>query len=161
MTDCCATADESAASGLSDVCGQCRERGKPVETQLVKAMLAISLRGVSPSARYHFCSTAGCEIVYFAADHAFTTGQVRERVHQKAPQAEDVPVCYCFGHTPGSMRAEWQATGTSSAVADITAGIQAGQCACEIRNPQGACCLGNVRAVVKAIMREPSHHPDQ
>jgi hypothetical protein len=33
----------------------------------------------------------------------------------------------------------------------VTAGVQADQCACDIRNPQGSCCLGNVRAVVQRV----------
>ena len=60
-------------------------------------------------------------------------------------------VCYCFRYTPGSIRAEIEATGHSTVVDAINEGIQAGQCACDIRNPQGSCCLGNVRAVVKRI----------
>ena len=35
-------------------------------------------------------------------------------------------------------------------IAAVEAGIRAGKCACDIRNPQGSCCLGNVRAVVMA-----------
>jgi hypothetical protein len=54
----------------------------------------------------------------------------------------------------GSIRAELVRTGSSTVVASITAGILAGQCACEIRNPQGNCCLGNVREVVQGIKIE-------
>ncbi len=32
--------------------------------------------------------------------------------------------------------------------------VQAGQCACELRNPQGSCCPGNVRALAPAVARE-------
>lgn len=38
--------------------------------------------------------------------------------------------------------------------ADITAGIRAGQCACDLRNPQGICCLGNVRRLIGATAPE-------
>ena len=93
-------------------------------------------------------------MVYFAGSERFTTDEVRVPVYQKHPESQNVPVCYCFGHTPSSIRAEWLAIGMSTVVADVTAGIQAGQCACEIRNPQGACCLGNVRKVVKRIQQE-------
>ena len=30
----------------------------------------------------------------------------------------------------------------------ISAGIRAGRCACEVKSPSGACCLGEVRAAV-------------
>jgi hypothetical protein len=36
-------------------------------------------------------------------------------------------------------------------VDDISVGIDAEQCACDLRNPQGACCLGNVRGLIKEI----------
>jgi hypothetical protein len=36
-------------------------------------------------------------------------------------------------------------------VDDINTGISAGQCACDLRNPQGSCCLGNVRGLIKDI----------
>jgi hypothetical protein len=102
---------------------------------------------------YLFCRTADCPVVYFAEDgeQAFSTAEVRERVHQKEPNADDVFVCYCFRHTPENIRAEWVTTGHSTVVEQVNAGVQAGKCACEIRNPQGSCCLGNVRAVVKRV----------
>jgi hypothetical protein len=37
-------------------------------------------------------------------------------------------------------------TGKCTSPQWITAEVKAGNCACEIRNPQGFCCLGNVIA---------------
>lgn len=134
------------------VCPSCGQKGKAVNGQTVKAMLSISLTHVTREP-YLFCRTTGCPVVYFSADgqQLFTTDQVRERIYQKEPDAADVFVCYCFRHTLGSVRAEVESTGHSTVVDAIDAGIQAGQCACDIRNPQGSCCLGNVRAVVKRV----------
>jgi hypothetical protein len=125
-----------------------------VDLETVKAMLSVSLRALEPSTQHYFCRRGKCSVVYFAAQALFTTDEVRVPVHQKHPESSDVPVCYCFTHTPDSIRAEWLAIAISTVVADITTGIKAGQCACEIRNPQGACCLGNVRKVVKRIQQE-------
>jgi hypothetical protein len=36
-------------------------------------------------------------------------------------------------------------------VDDINAGLNTGQCACDLRNPQGSCCLGNVRELIKRL----------
>ena len=158
-TDCCSSSEAGAATceldrpALSvDACPSCRQKGKAVEGQTVKAMLSISLSHVTHEP-YLFCRTPDCPVVYFSADGAqsFTADQARERIYQKEPDADDVFVCYCFRHTPGSIRAEVEATGHSSVVDAINAGIQAGQCACDIRNPQGSCCLGNVRAIVKRL----------
>jgi hypothetical protein len=77
------------------------------------------------------------------------------RVYQKQPDVEDGCLCYCFVHTTGDIRAE-VISGKQTIVNDINAGIQAGQCACDWRNPQGHCCLGNVRQLIQQIQDEMS-----
>ncbi len=130
-------------------CPQCNHPGQQVEGQTVKALLVVSLRAVA-AGPYLFCPTPTCSVVYFAVDHShhFTTDQLRERVYQKAPTDPTVWACYCFRHTVGDIRTATVA-GRQAIIINITAGIQAGQCACDLRNPQGACCLGNVRNLAK------------
>lgn len=134
------------------LCPHCGNKGRDIDTQTVKAMLAIPLYVVR-AGRYFFCPTAACPIVYFFEDGAQSFGEeeLRERVYQKHPTDEDVLVCYCFRHTLGEIRAEWQQTGQSTVTETITKGTQTDQCACDIRNPQGSCCLGNVRRVVRQM----------
>lgn len=131
-------------------CPRCGEKGKPVQGQTVKALVAVSLREVQDTA-YWFCQTPTCLVVYFSAagGQTFSVDQVRERVYQKEPEAMDVPVCYCFRHVVGDVRAA-SPEERGAIVDEINAGIQAGQCACDLRNPQGSCCLGNVRRLIKA-----------
>lgn len=131
------------------VCPSCGNPGKAVGLLTVKAMLAVPLTELRAT-RYRFCKTPECPTVYYGLDAEHLIGEdlLLERVHQKHPGEGDVFACYCFQHTPDSIKAELASTGRSTTVASITAGIQAGQCACEIRNPQGSCCLGNVRAAV-------------
>jgi hypothetical protein len=134
-------------------CPRCHRKGKAVTIETVKAMLAISLEAIQMTS-YCFCATPTCPVVYFTTDiqHVFLETDLRERVHQKAPLADDVFVCYCFRYTPRSLIEEVATNGQSTAVKKITAGIQAGLCACDIRNPQGSCCLGNVKAVLHQIV---------
>jgi hypothetical protein len=130
-----------------------------MDTQTVKAMLAISLEALAESSAYRFCCTSDCPVVYFDAQNRFfTEAHLREHVHQKHPGAADVFVCYCYRHTPGSIRAELAQRGETDVVARITAGTKAGTCACDIRNPQGSCCLGNVSKVVKLITAQQVAH---
>ena len=156
---------ENARGDVSGgICPHCGNKGRLIDTQTVKAMLAIPLYVVR-AARYFFCPTAECPIVYFSEDgeQCFVEEELRERVYQKHPTDEDGLICYCFGHTLGAIRAEWQQTSQSTVTVTITeaitetitetitAGTQTGQCACDIRNPQGSCCLGNVRRVVQQM----------
>ena len=134
-----------------NVCPACGKIGKSVQEQTVKALLSVSLREVQDM-RYLFCRTQTCPVVYFSADgkQTFTVQQIRERVYQKEPEAEDVFICYCFRHTVGDLRA----AGSEERIAilqEINSGIDAGQCACDLRNPQGSCCLGNVQTMIKRL----------
>jgi len=115
-------------------------------------MLAVSLRHVQ-DILYRFCASPDCDVVYYSDDSAqtFTTHQVRERVYQKEPETDDVLICYCFQHTPGGIRQQFAQSNHETIIGDINAGIQAGQCACDWRNPQGNCCLGNVRQLVRRL----------
>jgi hypothetical protein len=126
-------------------------RGKVVQSQTVKAMLRVSLQEVR-DVEYYFCRTQTCPVVYFSAGsgQTFTVDQVRERVYQKDPDGAGVHVCYCFQHTSGDLRMA-SAEARSAVVDDIHAGINAGQCACDLRNPQGSCCLGNVLKLIKQL----------
>lgn len=153
IESCCAPNLENNAE--ANQCPVCGNKGKKVDSITLKAMLNISLLAVR-DVPYFFCRTADCEIVYFSGDgqQAFTKAQIRELVFQKEPQNDDVPVCYCFRHSPATIKTEWLNTGQSTVIAEINAGIKAGQCACEVRNPQGSCCLGNVSQVVKRVEQE-------
>ena len=156
-SDCCNRDEAGSATSLVRVpqpdtqqssagCPACQALGKAVQTQTVKALLAISLRAVQHAA-YRFCRTPACQVVYYAEDGpaTFTVEQVREQVYQKEPANSKVFVCYCFRHTVGDVAV---AEDKVTLLQEITRGIQAGQCACDLRNPQGSCCLGNVRALV-------------
>jgi len=124
--------------------------GKRVDTQIVKAMLSVPLN-ILIDTPYRFCAEPDCPTVYYSEDgtQAFGEEMLRERVFQKHAEDESVFICYCFQHSVGSIGREIAERGKSTAVKKITAGIQAGQCACDIRNPQGSCCLGNVRHFIK------------
>lgn len=136
------------------VCPACATLGKAVSVTTVRALLRTSLRAVTHAA-YHFCATPDCPIVYFSCDGGrhFTTDHLRELVFQKAPTDPAAVVCYCFRYTRKAIQHADTSTHTHI-VADITAGIHAGQCACDIRNPQGSCCLGNVRRLVASLQNK-------
>jgi len=44
--------------------------------------------------------------------------------------------------------------GHSTAQAMITQEVKAGRCACEIKNPAGICCLGDITRAVQAVMAQ-------
>jgi len=101
--------------------------------------------------RHHFCPTSDCPVVYFGRDEVFRRDDVLVPVFQKEPEGNRT-VCYCFAVTEDDIRCELESTGHSTASERITVLVQADRCACEVRNPQGSCCLGNVASVTTEAM---------
>lgn len=123
-------------------CPKCAQGGAAVDRITLKALLTPDglRRGVPAQPRY--CATADCPIVYFDVDGdtTFTETDVAVRVYAKHATDADVPVCYCFGVTVGAM---CDAEHAKELREMVTHEVQAGHCACEVKNPKGACCLGD------------------
>ncbi len=148
---CAATTESSARPQATRLCPGCGTLGKPVELITLKSLLRPpALERLDPGVAYFFCENSPCEVVYFASGLVFSVDDVKVPVFQKDPGL-DVPVCYCFGWTRRLLADELAATGQSTAAAHISGHVRAGRCGCEVNNPQGSCCLGNVRATVKAL----------
>ena len=75
---------------------------------------------------------------------------MRVPIWQKEPP-ERRTVCYCFDETESAIARELRDTGMSHAVDRVRAHIAAQRCACEVRNPRGVCCLGDVIAAVDRV----------
>jgi hypothetical protein len=56
-----------------------------------------------------------------------------------------------IGYTASVLRSELAKHGETSIPETIAEEIRAGHCACEVKNPEGTCCLGSVREAVKRI----------
>jgi len=162
MSDECCSVPEAGAStcelrvvAASGACPTNGKVGKLIDTLTLKAMLARPLTELR-AVEYRFCRDADCPTVYYSVDglQTFDESDLRERVYQKHPRERDIFVCYCFRHTVGDIIADVAATGGERIVPEIDQGIKNGQCACDIRNPQGSCCLGNVNSVVKRARQD-------
>ncbi len=112
---------------------------------------------------WFFCDLSGCDVVYFTRDgRTLEKDALKVRVGLKEKDAPR-PVCYCFGHSVESLREEIRRTGRCTAAASIKERIEAGECRCEVLNPRGTCCLGDVNKVVKeavASLRVPRPEED-
>lgn len=153
MSSCCSDKDACDISAVSEKCPRCGARGKEVDPITLKALLNAEglLRGVPPAPR--FCATPACPVVYFdnSVPISFNEDLLTVPVYAKHPENPHVPVCYCFGYTPAKIQNEVERSGFSSASKTITAEVKAGHCACEVKNPKGVCCLGDVSRVERQV----------
>ncbi len=150
---CCVLKALGAARVPCPACGQV---GRSVGAATVESILqpgAVALLGAEP----RFCRTRDCDVVYYGSDGSCARKeQSRVRVGIKERE-HPVPVCYCFAFSKADIERELLQTGSCTIAARITAEVKAGNCACEIKNPSGACCLGDVnREIKEAKLRFPS-----
>jgi hypothetical protein len=125
-------------------------RSKQVDMLTVKSLVR-KLPLEMPSTQYYFCDSSDCEVVYFPLDSqapSFRRGDLMVRVGAKEI-VDPLPVCYCFGFTRQDIWDEICSTGKSTVAERITAEVEAGRCACEVKNPSGKCCLGDITRAVK------------
>jgi hypothetical protein len=88
--------------------------------------------------------------VYFSDQAVFRKPDLKVRVGVKET-ADPIPLCYCFDYSREDVRQDIETAGMTRVLDDIKAEVQGGFCACEVKNPSGACCLGDItRAIQEA-----------
>jgi hypothetical protein len=134
-------------------CRACQGLGRPVKLKTMLLMLKPERFDQVGESQYRFCASPDCEVVYFSSEHHFTTDDLRIRVGLKEKDGP-IPLCYCFGFHEQDLRNEIKAEGHTTIPQRISAFIRDGMCACEERNPSGACCFGEVTKTVNRLLEE-------
>lgn len=122
---------------------------KPVPLVTLRSLVLPEHAAVVEGREWFFCDQHDCDVVYFTRD-GFTIGKAALKIRVGLKEKESLrTVCYCFGHTVESIREEVERTGRSTVATSIKERIEAGECSCEVLNPRGTCCLGDVHKAVK------------
>lgn len=146
MSRCCGS-DKNSNERL--VCAECGNPGRPVKKITLEHLLKEDKVSLIKDIQYFFCLTPDCYIVYFSADKdVFRKEDLKVRVGVKEKE-DPVPICYCFNYTKKMILDDLIKNGRSVIREFITKGTKTASCECEITNPQGSCCLGNVAQVIK------------
>ncbi len=153
MSECCSVKAPAVPAAVMS-CPECRSGSKQVDTLTVKSLVRQLPLGMVP-AQYYFCEAPACDVVYFSSNPqapTFHRADLLVRVGLKEKH-DPVPVCYCFGVARRDIADEIQRTGKSTIAERIQAEVRAGNCACEVKNPSGKCCLGDVIRTVENARR--------
>lgn len=146
---CCNS--DSKIKNSDFVCPHCHGDGIVVHPITPKNLIKDEINHkVRAEPIYKFCKNESCGTSYFTEDksHYFTINDLKERSTLK-DKGLDVNVCYCFGHTRRSVLSELETTGKTTVLENIKSKMKDPGCFCEVSNPQGGCCLGNVSAWVR------------
>lgn len=130
----------------------------PVDGAVGKSVDWLTVAALSHGAvpeRQHFwlCPSQDCEVVYFG-EHGARIPIAELHVQPGFKAAPDPLVCYCFLHRQSDIARELEQTGSTTVLEAIKQKVQAGNCACEVRNPTGKCCLGQVQATIRTLQRQ-------
>lgn len=138
MGESCCTDAEHDVEGKCPACGS---PGKPVAWQTVAAL---TVGRVPSNQRYWLCEDSGCQVVYFGAEGPpIAVDDATPTPGFKA--VSDGLVCYCFLDRIGDLERDVREGDPTRTLDAITAEVKARNCACEVRNPTGKCCLGAIR----------------
>ena len=145
MSDCCGPSRSDNPDERRD-CPRSGTPGASVDLQTVKALLTTDALARIAGAEYRFCPDPTCDVVYFdSTEHVFSVQDIRVPVWHKEPVGART-ICYCFGENEAEIR---ESVEPAKVIERVRAHIAAGRCACELRNPKGSCCLGDVIAAVQ------------
>ena len=132
-------------------CPGCGRAGRRVSDKTVWALLEPTVATSLLVVERRFCRTPRCDVLYYGADgRVVPKSASRVRVGLKETR-DPVPLCYCLGFERADVRREIAQAGHCAIPARIIAKVRAGRTACEVRNPAGACCLGEVNRAVQEI----------
>ena len=128
-------------SGTTRSCPRCGGAGVEVPWRTVAALT----RGPLPARQsFRLCREGGCELLFFGELGAAATVSTLP----KAPWFKGGGgVCYCFGYDVAHLG--------NGAEAVIAERVRAGDCACDLRNPTGKCCLPDVKRLAGTSAPSP------
>lgn len=147
MSECCEPQENRNKQLVS--CKECGQIGKAVKRVTLEHLVKDEKASFLGDTTYFFCAAPDCNVVYFSSDKdVFYKSDLKVRVGIKETQ-EPIPVCYCFNYTKKMILEDIIQNGRSTIQERIAKEAKLGNCQCEVKNPQGSCCLGSVAQIIK------------
>lgn len=135
MTEVISSTEYTSANPKKRSCPSNGLTGTEVSSKTISHHLKHAWKWKDEGSRYFFCTDPDCDVVYFGDDDSIITkAQLRTQVGIKE-SSDDTPACYCFGISKADAK-------NDPGIRDyVKAQTKNAQCACDIRNPSGRCCL--------------------
>lgn len=140
MSDCCIPYSSAKTKQACAECGStCISVGMPTLYHQVRFPENQSL---IPDG-YYFCPSKTCPVAYFSI-----VGNIVSKSHLRSYSAiQKDALCYCFDIDADQYLSALRDQRAAPIKAFVIQRTKAGECACEIRNPSGQCCLANFKSL--------------
>ncbi len=149
--ECCLVTEKTPAPTKAN-CPISKTPSRKVQKRTLEHLLKPEKLAELRDVQYYNCTDPTCKVVYFSNENVsyFSVDDVKVKVYAKVKD-DGVNVCYCFDWTRGRIKEQIETTGKSTAAVEIAREVKAGRCSCDLKNPKGECCLGDVNSYVKSL----------
>lgn len=138
MSDCC-TASTQASKTLN--CPQCGTTCKPVVLRTLYHQVKFPEVQEISSDGYCYCPSKDCATAYFS-----DTGNFIPKHHLTTYQdIQNDKLCFCFDIKASDYLKALSINNAEAIKNFVIRRTKSGECACEIRNPSGQCCLAKFK----------------
>ena len=138
MSNCCSNHATKITSGICPTCGTLC---KSVEHKTLCHQVKFPENTELTANKYYYCSSEECPVGYFSSSSEIIPKQ-QLRTYQ---EIKDDKLCYCFDINVSALTAS-NAETLKNFVIQKT---KSGDCACEVKNPSGQCCLAKFKILEK------------
>ena len=141
MSDCCSKPSKKP----SQACPHCGIECKPVTMRTVYQQTRFPENQQLVTDSYYFCPSRHCSSAYFSS----TGNSIAKSLLITQQAIQNDMLCYCFDISSACYRSALQ-THTADAIKNfVIQRTKLAECACEIRNPSGQCCLAKFKQLEK------------
>ena len=141
MSDCCASNSTKSVAQ----CPQCGTVCKRVEMRTLYHQVKFPENQAITSDNYYFCPSKNCATAYFS----IAGNSLPKRLLRTYQEIQEDVLCYCFDIDASEYLAALN-TNYSEAIKNfVMHRTKSGECACELRNPSGQCCLARFKHLEK------------
>ncbi len=103
-----------------------------------------------PRQAVYLCLDTECSVVYFG-DQGMQAHRNEIRTIPNFKVGGSDLACFCFLHDSERIRREVEDLGASPTAESIRRAVEDKNCACEVHNPSGRCCLPEVSKLIERV----------
>ncbi|WAR45968.1 putative iron-sulfur cluster-binding metallochaperone [Methylomonas rapida] len=145
MSDCCCPTQPSTKT--QQICPECGSTCKSVGMPTLYHQVRFPENQALIVESYYFCPGKTCSVGYFSSmGHSIPKDWLRSY-----QDLQNDALCYCFDIDAEQYLSALNAHRAEPIKNFVMQRTKAKECACEIRNPSGQCCLANFKALEKSV----------
>lgn len=140
MSDCCETTNTEDEVNLKKLprksnCPVNEQKYIEVDKKTILQHIKSPWQNKLEEEKYYFCDDPECDVVYFSLEGAVINKIELRTIVGKKDNSDESLVCYCFGVSKKNAKNNQELKNY------VTQQTKEHNCACEVRNPSGRCCL--------------------